>query len=120
MVIDDDVATRTIVTFSLTAFGYRVLAAGEGDAALEIARDHPEIRLIMMDVMMPGLSGKVLAEQLKASLPESSVLYCSGHPYTSMSSHDIDVAVEHFLQKPYRPPELKQKLEQMLMSRQAS
>ena len=114
LVIDDDPAMRTILKFSLTAFGYLVLVAGDGDEALKITREHPEIRLIMLDVVMSGLSGKKLAEQLKANLPESSVLFCSGHPAAVMSRHDIDLRLEHFLRKPYRPAELKQKLEELL------
>jgi CheY-like chemotaxis protein len=116
LVVDDDPAMRTILSFSLKAFGYLVLIAGGGDEALEIARAHPEIRLVMLDVVMSGLSGKTLADQLKASLPGSSVLFCSGHPAAAMSSHDINLQVEHFLQKPCRPPELKSKLEEMLRS----
>jgi two-component system, cell cycle sensor histidine kinase and response regulator CckA len=114
LVIDDDPAMRAILSFSLTAFGYLVLAAGGGEEALEITRNHPEIRLIMLDVVMPGLSGKSLAEQLKTHLPESSVLFCSGHPAAAMIRHDVNTELEHFLQKPYRPPELKRKLEEML------
>jgi len=114
LIIDDDLAMRTILGISLAAFGYLVLAAKDGEEALAITRDHPEIRLIMLDVVMSGLSGKMLAEQLKANLPGSSILFCSGHPAATMSRHDIDLRFEHFLQKPCRPPELKSKLEEML------
>jgi CheY-like chemotaxis protein len=116
LVIDDDPSMRTILTFSLKAFGYLVLVAGDGDEALQITRDHPEIRLVMLDVVMSGLSGKMLAEQLKASLPQSSILFCSGHPAAAMSRHDIDLRVEHFLQKPCRPFDLRTKLEEMLIA----
>jgi two-component system, cell cycle sensor histidine kinase and response regulator CckA len=114
LVIDDDPAMRTILSFSLTALGYLVLVAGDADEALKIAREHPEIRLTMLDVVMSGLSGKELAVQLKTNLPESLVLFCSGHPAAVMSRHNIDLRFDHFLQKPCRPPELKQKLEELL------
>jgi CheY-like chemotaxis protein len=114
LVVDDDPAMRTILDFSLKSFGYLVLIAGDGDEALEITCAHPEIRLIMLDVVMSGLSGKALAEQLKGNLPRSSILFCSGHPAAAMSRHDIDLRFEHFLQKPCRPPELKSKLEEIL------
>ena len=68
----------------------------------------------MLDVVMSGLSGRELADQLKIQLPESAVLFCSGHPASMMSRHNIDLRFEHFLQKPCRPPELKQKLEELL------
>jgi CheY-like chemotaxis protein len=117
LVIDDDLAIRTILRFSLTALGYLVLVAGDGEEALQITGDHPEIRLIMLDVVMFGLSGKKLAEQLKTNLPESSVLFCSGHPAAVMSSYDIDLRFEHFLQKPFNTPELRRKVEELLLTR---
>jgi CheY-like chemotaxis protein len=118
LVVDDDPAMRTILSFSLAAFGYVVLTAQNSEEALRNAREHPEIRLVILDVVMSGLSGKKLAEQLKADLPQSSILFCSGHPAASMSSYDIDLEFEHFLQKPCRAPELKTKLEEMLTARQ--
>jgi CheY-like chemotaxis protein len=114
LVVDDDPAMRTILDFSLRNLGYFVLTAGDGEDALQITRAHPEIRLIMLDVVMSGLSGKKLAVQLKANLPQSPILFCSGHVATAMSLYDIDLRVEQFLQKPCRPPELKSKLEEML------
>ena len=114
LVVDDDSAMRMILGVTLEAMGYRVLVAGEGDAALEIARDHPEIRLVMLDVVMAGLSGKELAEQLKASLLHCSVLFCSGHPAPVMARYGIDLQVEHFLQKPCLPLKLGRKIEELL------
>lgn len=105
---------RTILSFSLAALGYVVLVARNGGEALQSARDHPEIRLIILDVVMSGLSGQKLAEQMKAGLPQSSILFCSGHPAAAMVHHEIDLQFEHFLQKPCRPRELKRKLEEML------
>jgi CheY-like chemotaxis protein len=104
----------TIMSFSLAALGYAVLVAQNSSEALQSARDHPEIRLVILDVVMSGLSGQKLAEQLKACLPQASILFCSGHPAAAMARHDIDLRFEHFLQKPCRPPELKRKLEEML------
>jgi CheY-like chemotaxis protein len=116
LVVDDDLAMRTILSFSLAAIGCLVLTAGSGKEALQITRDHPEIRLIMLDVVMSGLSGKKLGEQLKIDLPGSSILYCSGHPAGAMWRYDVDQRCEHFLQKSCRPPELKQKVKELLFS----
>ena len=114
LVVDDDPSMRTILSFSLKLFGYVVLMAGNGDEALTIARKHPAIRLIMLDVVMSGLSGKELAEQLKAALPRAAILFCSGHPASAMVRYDIDVSAGNFLQKPCQPPELQRKIEELL------
>jgi two-component system, cell cycle sensor histidine kinase and response regulator CckA len=117
LVIDDDLAMRMILSFSLTALGYVVLVAKDGEEAVQITHGHPEVRLIVLDVVMAGLSGKKLAAQLRTRLPEVSILFCSGHPAAAMSHHDIDLQSEHFLQKPFGPPELKQKVEELLSTR---
>jgi len=114
LVVDDDPSMRTILSFSLKLFGYVVLMAGNGDEALTIARKQPAIRLIMLDVVMSGLSGKELAEQLKAALPRAAILFCSGHPASAMVRYDIDVSAGNFLQKPCQPPELQRKIEELL------
>jgi CheY-like chemotaxis protein len=117
LVIDDDPAMRMILSLSLRLFGYVGLVAGDGEEALTVARDHPGIRVAILDVVMSGLSGKKLAEQLKTMLPEASILFCSGHPASVMARYDIDVSSAHFLQKPCRPPELQRKIEELLAAR---
>jgi len=114
LVIDDDPGMRTILSLSLKLFGYTILVAENGEEALKLAREHPEIRVIMLDVVMSGLSGKELAAQLKMNLPKASLLFCSGHPASVLARCDIDPSSANFLQKPCRPPELQQKIEELL------
>jgi CheY-like chemotaxis protein len=114
LVIDDDAAMRTILSFTLKAFGYVALVAGEGEEALQIAQHHPEIRLIILDVVMAGLSGKKLADQLQQKLPKAAILFCSGHPPEALSLHGIDPSSVEFMQKPCRPAELQRKVEELI------
>jgi two-component system cell cycle sensor histidine kinase/response regulator CckA len=114
LVIDDDAAMGMILGITLRAFGYLAFVAGDGEEALRVARDHPEIRIILLDVVMPGLSGRELADQLRSNLPNAAILFCSGHPPELMSLHGIDLTCVEFMQKPCRPPELKRKVEELL------
>lgn len=117
LIVDDDAPIRMLLDFHLTAFGYRVLLASDGEKAVQVARDHPEIRLAILDVVMSGLCGQKLADELTVALPEVAVLFSSGYPAAVMSRHAIDLGSAQFLEKPYSPPELKRKLEEMLMTR---
>jgi len=117
LVVDDDAAMRMILSLTLRTFGYIGLVAGDGEEALQVTRDHPEIRVILLDVVMPGLSGKELADQLQINLPDAVILFCSGHASEMMSLHGIDLNSVHFLQKPCRPPELQRKIEELLATR---
>jgi CheY-like chemotaxis protein len=114
LVIDDDPAMRMIVSLSLKLYGYLVLVAGSGEEALALARDRPEIRIVILDVVMSGLAGKELAAQLKNSLPSVPILYCSGHPASALARYGVDATIANFLQKPCRAEELQQKIEELM------
>jgi len=114
LVIDDDPSMRTIVSLSLKLYGYLVLVAENGEEAVRLAREHPEIQAIVLDVVMPGLAGKELAAQLKNSLPNAAILFCSGHPASSLARYGVEANPANFLQKPCRPQELQQKIEELM------
>ncbi|HVF71341.1 MAG TPA: response regulator [Chthoniobacterales bacterium] len=112
--VDDDPAMRMILALSLKLFGYLTLSAENGESALTIARAHPEIRVTVLDVVMRGLSGRELADQLEAILPNSWILFCSGHPAATLTLYGIDADSVNFLQKPCRPPVMQEKIEELL------
>jgi CheY-like chemotaxis protein len=116
LVVDDDAAMRMILGLTLRGFGYLTLAAEDGERALQTARDHPEIRVILLDVVMRGISGKELAEQLRINLPHVAIVFCSGHAPEMMSLHGLDPNAVHFMQKPCRPAELHQKIKELTAS----
>jgi CheY-like chemotaxis protein len=114
LIIDDDAAMRMILGLTLKGFGYLTLAAANGEEALQVARNHPQIGLIILDVVMAGLSGKKLADQLQIDLPKAVILFCSGHPSETLPLHGIDRDSIHFMQKPCRPLELQRKVQELL------
>ena len=114
LIIDDDAAMRMILGLTLKGFGYLTLAAANGEDALQVARNHPQIGLIILDVVMAGLSGKKLADQLQIDLPKAVILFCSGHPSETLPLHGIDRDSIHFMQKPCRPLELQRKVQELL------
>lgn len=117
LVVDDDAAMRMILGLTLKGFGYLALVAEDGEEALQVARDHPEIRVILLDVVMRGVSGKELADQLQIHLPNATIMFCSGHPPEMMKRHGLDIGSVHFIQKPCQPGELRKKIEGLLSTR---
>ncbi len=117
LIVDDDLPMRMLLERYVALFGYRSLLAADGEEALRLARENLEIGVIMLDVIMSGISGKQLAEQLAILLPNAPILFCSGHPATALARQGIDIKGAQFLQKPCRPPELKQRLSEMLAAR---
>ena len=80
LVVEDYAAVRDLATQILKSHGYHVLAAKDGAEALRISReyDHP-IHLLLTDMVMPGMNGRELAEQLQSQRPGIRILYMSGY-----------------------------------------
>ena len=114
LMVDDDASLRMLFERYLTAFGYTPLFAADGEEALRIARETPDVRIIILDLIMPGLSGQELAHSLAELLPEAALLVCSGHPANALNRLGLNIEGAQFMQKPCRPLDLKMRLIDML------
>src|SRR3984885_11030328 len=109
LLVEDEDPVRRVVQAMLKRHGYQVLASASSKEALSAAEQHRgEIHLLITDIMMPGMSGRKMAECLTAQRPELKVLYVSG--YGDAKTQD-DV---HFLQKPFSTEELATKIREIL------
>jgi PAS domain S-box-containing protein len=102
LVVEDDPQVRAVTVRSLRAGGYLVLAASDGREALELgAQAKGLLRLVVTDVVMPGLDGRALADELRRHHPELRVLYVSGHAEEAIVKRGVlDPGIE-FLPKPF-------------------
>jgi two-component system cell cycle sensor histidine kinase/response regulator CckA len=114
LVAEDDAAVRSVAARTLQSLGYRVLEAGHGAEALELAAAHAGcIHLLVTDVVMPHVNGKVLADKLRGARPELKVLFTSGYPAEAFGKADIQVG-EDFIGKPYDPASLARRVRRLL------
>jgi CheY-like chemotaxis protein len=79
LVVEDDADVRSYVVETLDALGYEVLEAANGDDALRLLDEHKTIRLLLTDVVMPGMNGRKLAEEAKQRQPFLKILYMTGY-----------------------------------------
>jgi CheY-like chemotaxis protein len=115
MLIEDDSELRTLAQEVLEARGYRILAADLPGEALEIAGAHPgPIHLLLTDVVMPGASGRQIADRLAVTRPEMRVLYMSGYMDDTILRHGISEQEIAFLPKPFAPNTLARKVREVL------
>jgi PAS domain S-box-containing protein len=118
LLIEDDPALRELLCESLGAGGYTVLVADGGARAMEIAQEYAgAIQLIVTDVIMPGLTGRQAAEQIKASRAEVEILFISGYTDDAIVRHGVLEPGARFLSKPFTPDALLTKVREVLDGR---
>jgi two-component system cell cycle sensor histidine kinase/response regulator CckA len=115
LLVEDEHPVRTVTAQLLEALGYRVLQAGSAEEALLLVQGSPErIDLLMTDVIMPGMSGRELAETLRMRDPSLKVLFQSGHTDDMIVRHGILHAEVAFLKKPFTLDGLARKVREVL------
>ena len=115
LVVEDEEALRKVVLRTLGAAGYKVLTAADGDEALLKSAAHAgDIHLLLTDVVMPRMSGRVLAQELSKKRPTVRVLYMSGYTDDAIFHHGVLDAGTHFLAKPFTAAVLARKVREVL------
>jgi CheY-like chemotaxis protein len=107
LVVEDSEEVRELTCRTLAMQGYRVLEAANGAEAIAVARRCPQpIGLLLTDVVMPGMSGRSLADALTAEMPGLAVAYTSGYTEDAIVRHGVLEPGIRFLPKPFLPSEL--------------
>lgn len=115
LLVEDENGVRALTERVLRRAGYRVLSAATAAEAEDIAERHTSpIDVLLTDVVMPGRSGPVLAEQLLARHPEMKVLYVSGYTDDAVVRRGVVNEGMPFLQKPFSPGVLTRKIRDVL------
>jgi CheY-like chemotaxis protein len=115
LLVEDESALRGMIREALEEAGYRVLDAATPRQALAIAESHQgNIHMMLTDVVMPGMSGRDLAERLKPLRPGAAVVYMSGYTDDAIGQHGLLDAGTHFLQKPFTSQRLLLKCREVL------
>lgn len=115
LVAEDDDMVNRLVCRILRKHGYRVLGIGGGESSLFLVRRQPRpIDLLVTDVVMPGMSGPELYQQLHSTLPDLKVLYMSGYADEVLAKHGVRRSSVHFVRKPFSIPGLLHKVREAL------
>lgn len=115
LLVEDEELVRELMVEVLEGRGYELVAAANGAEALAICAQHEgPIRLMVTDVVMPGMSGVELAAQARQVKPDMKVLYLSGYTNSALVAHGALGAEGHFLEKPFEPDDLARKMREIL------
>ena len=98
----------------LSGAGYDVIEARRGPEAVRLAKERKTIHLLLTDVIMPEMSGRMVRDQVAALHPGIKVLYMSGYTDNVVSHQGVLEAGVHFLQKPFTARTLADKVREAL------
>jgi PAS domain S-box-containing protein len=112
LVAEDEPSLRRLVTATLEKLGYRVIAAGDGEAAVEAYRaDAGNIALVVLDVVLPRLNARQVYERMREIRPDVKVLFMTGYaPESTGLGALLDEAAIPLLEKPFVPSTLAERV----------
>jgi signal transduction histidine kinase/CheY-like chemotaxis protein len=117
LVAEDEPAVRNLARRVLESHGYEVMVASNAEEALARSREFAgRIHLLLTDVIMPGMSGSQLADHISTEREDSRVLFMSGYTDTAISHHGVLGPGIWYLQKPFSPVGLAEKVREVLDS----
>ena len=120
LVVEDENLVRKLLRTILESRGYFVLDAQGGEEAFRVCRSHiGPIHVLVTDVVMPKMKGNEVADRLRSIYPEVKVLYVSGYTANTIDQIEVLGTVIQFLQKPFAPVDLVNKVRELLDSHPA-
>jgi PAS domain S-box-containing protein len=122
LLVEDELSLRKLSRHLLELCGYSVLEAENGTDALKISQEHNQrnIDLLLTDVVMPGMSGRALADRLVKQRPKTRVVYMSGYTGQTVGEHGVLAEGSFFLPKPFTREGLARKVREALDGRLAA
>ncbi len=115
LLVEDEDAVRLLGERGLGAYGYSVISAASGEAALDAARRHEgALDLVITDVVLPGMSGNEMARRLARDRPDVPVLFVSGYAEHHLTREGVLGPEVRFLEKPFTPRQLAERVREVL------
>jgi len=115
LLVEDEAGLRKLTHSILEARGYHVLEAENADAAMKVSNDFKaQIDLLLTDVVMPGMSGQILAERLRTDRPSVAVVFMSGYAGLNVGASGVLGEGSFFLPKPFSRDALTSKIREAL------
>lgn len=113
IIVDDDPVLLDFIEEVVSFYGYSSIMASSGEEALKLS-ENKKIDLLVTDIMMPGMNGIDLAKKFAATHPEAKILFMSGYVCPSLAHQGIPESEYAFLQKPFVPKTLVNKMRNVL------
>ena len=115
LLVDDEQAVLKVATEILSKLAFKVLAAASGSEAIRLYRENLEdIVLVILDIVMPGMGGSEVFQELRTLAPKVKVLLCSGYSIQGEADRLIGIGASGFIQKPFSLRSLEQSINDVM------
>ncbi|NCO84375.1 MAG: hypothetical protein COW90_00260 [Nitrospirae bacterium CG22_combo_CG10-13_8_21_14_all_44_11] len=115
LLAEDEESVRKLIKEVLEADGYRVVEAADGEEAVnKFMENKDRIDILLLDIVMPKMSGREVYERIKKIKPDIKLLMASGYPADFISQKGILEEGLNFIAKPMSPPKLLKKMREVL------
>ncbi|NLR59424.1 response regulator transcription factor [Chitinophaga polysaccharea] len=114
LLIEDEPAVVSVITRGLAEAGYEVSVAPDGNSGLQMALNNPSFRLIILDVMLPGLNGIEVCRSLRKAQLEVPILMLTALGTTENIVMGLDSGADDYLVKPFKLQELEARIRSLL------
>jgi two-component system, cell cycle sensor histidine kinase and response regulator CckA len=115
LVVEDEDVIRNLTMRLLLDLGYDAIVVSDGFQAIEVCKQRGnEIKLLLTDMIMPGMSGDELAANIKKVVPAIKIIFMSGYTDSAFIQHKILESQADYIQKPFRKEMLGLKLREVL------
>lgn len=114
LIVEDELHLATGIQFNLVAEGFRVTAVGDGPSALRALDEHSDIDLMVLDLMLPGMSGYAVCEAVRAKDVGLPVLILSARTLSEDRTRGFDVGANQYLTKPFDLDEFLSRIRNLL------
>ena len=113
LLVDDEVEILRITSFALKERGFEVFTASNGKEALEVAKDHLNVDIVLLDMIMSEMDGMQAFVKIKQIIPKAKFLIISGYDEMGPAQEVLEAGADGFLQKPFEIGALLQKLNEL-------
>ncbi len=106
MVLEDEYAIRSFVTLNLKREGYEIIEAESGEQAIELYNANPDIKVAILDVMLPGIDGFEVLKYLRGKNPQMGVIMLTARTHEQDKVLGLEYGADDYISKPFSPTEL--------------
>lgn len=114
LVVEDEENIRSFIKVNLKRHNYIVLEAGSGEDALAIAKEHQDIKIALLDIMLPGIDGFEVCEKLRNLYPSLGIIMLTAKGQEQDKIEGLTLGADDYIVKPFSPYELMARIEALL------